>query len=405
MASATLQFHPLTELPAPRGRRHSNQYDHETLQVRKYDFDRRTSITSLAVRQPQPEWYTQAAIAFDIDGVLLRGGTVLPEAKRALRILDGHNPYKMRIPYVFITNGGGVGEAERAKKLSKQLGVPVSETQVVQSHTPMKGLVEKYKDELVLVVGGEGLACRKVAHDYGFKHVAVPDDIVAWNNTVWPYRKIHPEYEAAAAENSHIKYDFMTRPIAAVLCFHDSRDWGCDMQIVVDVLTSKGGYVGTAQDTDKPTQQVPIYFSNPDIIWSTDFPLPRYGQGAFRLALGALFKWTTGREMEYTQFGKPHAITYEYAKRAMCNHLKDHGVQLAQAPTNVYAIGDNPASDIAGARAANWHGILVKTGIARENDPNIPAHAVLEHVEDAIKYILEREFESGSESDSSSSSF
>ncbi|KAL1918677.1 uncharacterized protein VTP21DRAFT_2699 [Calcarisporiella thermophila] len=373
--------------PSSSSSSHTATYSHHQHDTRSTHKDAMPHIIS---QHQNNNWLTRTAIAFDIDGVLLRGGTILPEAKRALRILNGENKYKTRLPYVFITNGGGVHEHERSKKLSKQLGVPVTETQIVQSHTPMKSLVEKYKDELVLVVGGEGLACRKVAHEYGFKHVAVPDDIIAWNQTVWPYRKLSPEYKQAATENEHVRFDFMTRPIAAVLCFHDSRDWGCDMQIIVDVLTSRGGFLGTAQDTDKPTQQVPIYFSNPDIIWSTDFPLPRYGQGAFRLALDALFEWTTGRKLEYTQFGKPHAVTYEYAREAMRNHLRENGVYDFQ-PETIYAIGDNPASDIAGARACGWHGILVKTGIAREDDPNCPASKVLDHVLDAINYILDRE--------------
>lgn len=61
-----------------------------------------------------------------IDGVLKAGEQVLPEAKRALKVLEGNNARKTRIPYIFITNGGGPSETTRAQKLSKELGVEVS---------------------------------------------------------------------------------------------------------------------------------------------------------------------------------------------------------------------------------------------------------------------------------------
>lgn len=37
------------------------------------------------------------AFAFDIDGVLIRGGTVIPEALEAMRALNGDNPYGIKV--------------------------------------------------------------------------------------------------------------------------------------------------------------------------------------------------------------------------------------------------------------------------------------------------------------------
>lgn len=42
----------------------------------------------------------QFAFAFDIDGVLLRGGKPIPEAVGALKYINGENPYGVRV-YVF----------------------------------------------------------------------------------------------------------------------------------------------------------------------------------------------------------------------------------------------------------------------------------------------------------------
>lgn len=76
------------------------------------------------------------AFAFDIDGVLLRGGTPIPEAIEAMAVLNGKNERNLKIPYIFITNGGGKLEDARCKELAEKLEVECSVAQFIQSHTP-----------------------------------------------------------------------------------------------------------------------------------------------------------------------------------------------------------------------------------------------------------------------------
>lgn len=48
-----------------------------------------------------------------------------------------------------------------------------------------------------------------------------------------------------------------------MLVFHDSRDWGRDIQFMCDVLRSPRGVVGeVGDDTHK---QLPLYFSHGDL--------------------------------------------------------------------------------------------------------------------------------------------
>jgi hypothetical protein len=94
------------------------------------------------------------AIAFDIDGVLTLGKDPIPGARDALlRCLDS------AIPFCVMTNGGGVMESVKAAQLSKWFDVPIAADQVVLSHTPMRSLVPKYKDERILVVGAQARRC------------------------------------------------------------------------------------------------------------------------------------------------------------------------------------------------------------------------------------------------------
>ena len=118
---------------------------------------------------PETSVTDKYAFAFDIDGVLIRGGRPIPEAIEAMKMLNGENEYGIQVPYIFVTNGGGKTEAERCIQLSQQLELEVSPGQFICGHTPMREMAEKYKT--VLVVGGEGEKCRIVAEGYGFKDV------------------------------------------------------------------------------------------------------------------------------------------------------------------------------------------------------------------------------------------
>lgn len=136
------------------------------------------------------------AFAFDIDGVLKAGPNVLPEAKRALQILEGNNPRNQKIPYIFITNGGGKHESARAKDLARELEVSVTEDQVIQAHTVMKSLVPLYADKPILMVGGPETppnAAREVMQGYGFTNVYTTLDLHSYAPAAWPFSTVHPD--------------------------------------------------------------------------------------------------------------------------------------------------------------------------------------------------------------------
>ncbi|BFZ58163.1 hypothetical protein PYCC9005_005224 [Savitreella phatthalungensis] len=328
------------------------------------------------------------AFAFDIDGVLMRGGTPIPEAIDALAILNGNNARKLKVPYIFITNGGGKLEEHRVAELQEKLKQDCSIAQFIQSHTPFRGMTDKY--ETVLVVGGEGHACRDVAESYGFKNVVIPGDIIAWDPSVVPFRTLTKE------ELEHCRpQDFSKIKIDAIFVFADSRDWAGDQQIILDLLLSKGGYMGTRSKTFE--EGPPIYFSNPDVLWATPNVLPRYGMGALRMCIEALFREATdGKPFKCTQLGKPYNATYEYATRVLTEwRALEHGIEAP--PRNIYMVGDGPNSDIRGGNMAGWETILVETGIYDPADgpPKYKPSTIQKNVLEAVKWAMAREEEIG----------
>ena len=70
------------------------------------------------------------AFAFDIDGVLVKGGTVLAGARKAMQLLCSGSGSTFAHPACFLTNSGGYTEQRKAEQLTGWLGVPVHARQV-----------------------------------------------------------------------------------------------------------------------------------------------------------------------------------------------------------------------------------------------------------------------------------
>ncbi|BFZ58714.1 hypothetical protein PYCC9005_005779 [Savitreella phatthalungensis] len=328
------------------------------------------------------------AFAFDIDGVLLRSATALPRARESLLKLQ-----RQQVPFILLTNGGGTSEGERLEKLQRLLDVPLDRRQLVQSHTPFREHPRRYGYKHVLVCGGVGDACRRLAEDeYGFTKVTTPLDMLADDPTLWPYHTLTPaEKESTRA--------LPRSPIDALYVYHDPRDWGLDATAILDILR---GHHRLGKSEGMP-RKLPLYFSNPDLLWASAYEGgPRMGQGAFRDLLCALWK-STGDELrlagdhahdkpaaradplEYVQYGKPTKHTYSFAERVL---REIAGGEVEQ----VYMVGDNPSSDIRGAIDYGWVPVLVRTGVFKGSDrealDKVGAHHIAKGVGEAVDWAL-----------------
>lgn len=245
----------------------------------------------------------------------------------------------------------------------------------------------------VLVIGGEGEKCRQVAESYGFQDVITPGDIIKHNSATTPFRKLTAEELANSRER-----DFDNVTIDAVFVFADSRDWACDLQIILDVAMSKGGRVGTISETFD--EGPPIYFSHSDVLWSAAHDDPRLGMGALRGIVEYTFKEVTkGKTLTTHAFGKPQIGTFEFATRLLQRWRKNEH-NLDSPPDTVYFVGDTPESDIRGTNRYNvqaendWYSILVQTGIYQAGtEPAYKPRNTVDNVLDAVNFGLEREME------------
>lgn len=358
-----------------------------------------------------PKLSNDFAFVFDIDGVLIRGKKPILQAKPALEILNHH-----KIPYILMTNGGGVLEKYKADEITKITGInpPISPLQIVQSHTPIKALALNNGFNRVLVLGGDGDNAREVAKDYGFHDVILPIDIVNDNPSVSPHHRYTKE-----EFNKYAKPIDITKPIDAILVLNDPRDMNTDIQIVQDLLNSENGLIGTKRNIhhirniEEPA--IPIIFSNNDYVYVNDYNLPRFGQGEFRIITEKLYKISNNlkkhQKLETFKLGKPFKIQYDFAHHVLIDwnnklindeHLLNHANQILPqlgskpnvTPFNkIYMIGDNPESDIKGANDNGWESVLLRTGVYKDEDYNTmiakPTVGIFNNVEDAVIEILE----------------
>ena len=328
---------------------------------------------------------------FDIDGVLIRGEEAIPHGRSALHRLYCHRSAKWRVPVAFLTNGGGVTERTRALHLTEMLGVPIDESQMVLAHTPMRMHAPEYnamQNSTILTVGND--RCVDVAVSYGFQRVLSTAQLgAALPQYVTPFatqRLKTVSEKVRALAKMHL---------AAVFVMADPRDWGRDIQLLCDILASNGDWKRTPL-REGQEQCVDLFFCNEDVLFPNEYHLPRIAAGCFKRALQAVFELVyPGRELRFTQFGKPHPPNYAVVEKVL--HLqaariglrKVGNLQLEDSP--IYAVGDNPSSDVRGAnnRGYPWVSVLVKTGnFQGTNCSRDTAQMVMDHAFQLVERTL-----------------
>lgn len=252
---------------------------------------------------------------------------------------------------------------------------------------------------------------------YHFDKVFTPQEVYRTWNSIYPFSPppAGSSNRSKSRPQIHIPsdpYDYSSIPDSAfkvdhILVFNDPRDWSLDVQLISDLLLSHKGYLGTLskKNGDKTLEndgwqrdgQPKLWFSNLDLFWKTQYPINRYGTGAFVEALKGVWRATTGGvDLEYQALGKPHAAAHQTAERK----LVDRAGKMKRIK-RIYMIGDNPESDIRGANefrskeGVEWISILVRTGVWKptetEPEPRYKPAVIVDSVVEAVEWALERE--------------
>ncbi|NWU03244.1 HDHD5 hydrolase, partial [Urocynchramus pylzowi] len=296
---------------------------------------------------------------FDIDGVLVRGRTPIPAARAAFRKLV--NPQgQFLVPVVFVTNAGNCLRQDKADQLSRLLGVPISQDQVMMSHSPLR-MFKHYHEKCVLVSGQGPLL--DIAQDLGFCQPITIDTL----------REKRPLLDAVDHDRRpNVLFHDCSEPVVltAVVLFGEPVRWETSLQLIIDVLLTSG-YPGNPYGQEN-YPHIPVLACNMDLMWVAEAQSPRFGHGTFMVCLENIYKKITGRDLKYEALmGKPSRLTYLYAEHL----IRAQALQRSweQPIQTLYAVGDNLMTDVYGANlwekelapgaAARCRSVLVCTGV------------------------------------------
>jgi hypothetical protein len=196
----------------------------------------------------------------------------------------------------------------------------------------------------------------------------VPGDIFVQHPEIWPFSNhlltFYKSFARPLPRPIHPTSPKDSLKIDAVFVYNDPRDWGLDATLILDLLLSHRGILGTTStlngNSNLPNKgyqqdgQPKLYFSNPDLWWAAKYHLPRLGQGGFREALEGLWRAVTGGkgnvELNKEVIGKPYYSTYAFAEKRLILHRNAifkgrDGVENVPLK-RVYMVGDNPGKTV-----------------------------------------------------------
>ncbi|KAM6468118.1 haloacid dehalogenase-like hydrolase domain-containing 5 isoform 2-T2 [Liasis olivaceus] len=276
-------------------------------------------------------------ILFDIDGVLVRGRTPIPAARKAFQKLLNLQG-QLLVPVVFVTNAGNCLCQKKADQLSHLLEVPISQDQVMMSHSPLR-MFKHYHDKCVLVSGQGPLL--DIAKHLGF---CQPITIDMLRETYPLLDMVDHDRRPNVLHSPTVEF-----PKIEVILFGEPVRWETNLQLIIDVLLTSG-YPGNPYQGTYP--HIPVLACNMDLMWAAEAQSPRFGHGTFMVCLENIYKKITGKELKYEALmGKPSELTYHYAEYLI--RTQASAKQWKSPIQTLYAIGDNLMTDIYGANLYN----------------------------------------------------
>jgi HAD superfamily hydrolase (TIGR01450 family) len=304
------------------------------------------------------------------------------DARSSINLLQ-----ESKIPFVFLTNGGGATEIDGVIQLEKKLHVEdLDEEQFIQPSTPYRALVPQYKDKNILVIGGRA---REVAKAYGFKNVLTGADIHSVHHGTAFSEITCSSYQGYGSDsNGYILNSDGKLQISAILIFSDldSQSRDLDLQLITDLLLSSKGIIGTVSEWNRQDffpnrgcgqdDQPSIYFSN--------------SNSAFKIALEEFWARKT-ENARFPQVGKPFRSMFELANQSLqAQNQKINGPD-AKEVKKIYMVNSSFSTEMMkGAHDLSWTTILLhQNQHTPDSSPRCaPSISIRGGIQDAIKYAM-----------------
>ena len=304
----------------------------------------------------------------DIDGVLIRGSrTIEGTVEGFKKLADGQG--NLIKPVVFLTNGSYRSEEAKAEELSEKLNVNISGDQIVLVNTPLRTFTSWHHKNVFFA--GQGSSLCQAARDLGFTKPVVMADVVR----DIPMFDVISHRKRLALTSGVLPTELPSYlPVEGIVIANTPVGWDAHVQFLLDLLLTNGELRNSSKT------QLPLIACNPDLVWASEYHLPRIANGAFVHMLAALYKEMSGRELEVTWCGKPTQLTYNYALETLARDAARLGVQL----DGVYGIGDNVDVDVVGANSNGVTSVLVCSGLYRNKGLDFERKVTVKSKRDSV---------------------
>eukprot|EP01061_Rhynchopus_euleeides_P019474 TRINITY_DN31992_c0_g1_i1.p1 TRINITY_DN31992_c0_g1~~TRINITY_DN31992_c0_g1_i1.p1 ORF type:complete len:1377 (+),score=380.48 TRINITY_DN31992_c0_g1_i1:329-4132(+) len=304
-----------------------------------------------------------AGVAMTVDGVLQRGGAILPGVSQAVKLLHAND-----VPTIFVSSGYPEWTEEGfAQNLSEALGVTVSKEEVVLgSRSLLSHIGHHIREHPVLVIGPKG--CVAQLRNDGFRKAVGVDGIAQsfphhvprkWKGVLPPPRPEGPT---------------PTYAIEDILIVGEPDDWQSALQVCVDVLSSKAraGSTDTLRGIHDTEQGCSVMVTDERLVFSGSHEVPRLAAGAFLESLKALYAATNaGRSLTVQSYGRMNPSAQEYVERRLQSVATNMGHEGPM--THIYSVTDNLHHDCAAVGAyrdtnhSKWWSVLLGSGVTNDD--------------------------------------
>ena len=257
------------------------------------------------------------ALIFDVDGTLVSGRTLIPEAKELLERLR-----EDKFPYFLLTNDA-CNSCERKAEIISATGLQITPEQIISSGNALEEYIRVHN-----LAGKKFYQCGSLGE---------------------------PSY----AEKAGLTVTRDPREIGVcegVVMGEGKYDWFSEVNGLFNFLLRN--------------PDAPLLVSNPDSYWPHPGGMGVGAGGMCRFICGLVKE--AGFDVTPTYLGKPYAPIYEYVLKRLPEMVP---TCPNPAPERIAMIGDSLVSDIQGGNGAGMLTCLVLTGItSRELADNAPLH-------------------------------
>ena len=271
------------------------------------------------------------------------------------------------LPLIYVSHESQILESDKAEQLNTALALEDQQArftadEVVLSYSPLRSIMKKYENQLVIL--NTSRDAESMAHELGLKKYITIEEYAALYSAQAPQVRgpaegpIAGEMRKKIGDRLNISDPEVFKEslvVHAVFILDVPKSWYEYMQILTDLLTTPDGKVAKQiPKLSSTTDHIPVYCANNEMVFYTDYKLPRIGFRAFNEVVKHMYKESYNGELKIQFFGRPSEIAYKHIEKCLKEKAGDN-------ISNIYVIVHDLNEEIKEVKKLGWKPILVRS--------------------------------------------